>query len=100
MSDTTHRPTPVSSRSAGNIGNGKPRQKRDRILDSSSESLGSRSQMLLAAMTAFRDGGFSWRLPSDWVGPEGRIAEAFDQAVAHEDRITREVERLSVIVGR
>ncbi|MGA8712842.1 MAG: HAMP domain-containing protein, partial [Roseiarcus sp.] len=56
--------------------------------------------MLLAALIAFRDGDFSWRLPSDWAGTEGRIAEAFNQAVAHEDRLTREVERLSVTVGR
>jgi HAMP domain-containing protein/signal transduction histidine kinase/CheY-like chemotaxis protein len=96
MSDTT----PVSSRSRGHIGDGKPRRMRNRILDSSPESSESRSQMLLAAMIAFRDGDFSWRLPSDWVGTEGRIAEAFNQAVAHEDRLTREVERLSVTVGR
>ena len=47
-------------------------------------------------MMAFRDGDFSWRLPSDWAGTEGRIAEAFNQSIAHEDRISREVERLSV----
>ena len=35
--------------------------------------------MLLAAMMAFRDGDFSWRLPSDWADTEGRIAEAFNQ---------------------
>src|SRR5271166_342579 len=100
MSDTTVRTTPVNSRSRGHIGDGKPRHMRNRILDSSPESSESRSQMLLAAMIAFRDGDFSWRLPSDWVGTEGRIAEAFNQAVAHEDRLTREVERLSVTVGR
>ncbi len=59
-----------------------------------------RSQMLLEAMTAFRDGDFSWRLPSDWDGVEGPIAEAFNQTIANEDRIAREVERLSVTVGR
>ena len=56
--------------------------------------------MLLAAMLAFRDGDFSWRLPSDWADAEGRIAEAFNQTIAQEDRISREVERLSVTVGR
>jgi hypothetical protein len=60
----------------------------------------SRSQMLLAAMLAFRDGDFSRRLPSNWSGAEGRIAEAFNQTIAHEERITREVERLSRTVGR
>ena len=56
--------------------------------------------MLLAAMLAFRDGDFSWRLPSDWADTEGRIAEAFNQTIAHEDRISREVERLSMTVGK
>jgi HAMP domain-containing protein/signal transduction histidine kinase/DNA-binding response OmpR family regulator len=100
MSDTTVRNTPTNSRSGGHIGDGRPRHKRNRIHNSSPESSESRSQMLLAAMIAFRDGDFSWRLPSDWVGTEGRIAEAFNQAVAHEDRLTREVERLSMTVGR
>jgi HAMP domain-containing protein/signal transduction histidine kinase/DNA-binding response OmpR family regulator len=98
MSDTTVRTAPVNSRSA--ISDGKLRHKRNNILDTSHGSSESRSQMLLAAMIALRDGDFSWRLPSDWGGTEGRIAEAFNQAVAHEDRLTREVERLSVTVGR
>jgi HAMP domain-containing protein/signal transduction histidine kinase/DNA-binding response OmpR family regulator len=59
-----------------------------------------RSQVLLAAMVAFRDGDFSYRLPSGWTGAGGQIAQAFNQAIAHEHRISREVERLSVTVGR
>jgi len=60
----------------------------------------SRARQLLAAMVAFRDGDFSVRLPSDWIGTEGRIAEVFNQTIGHEDRITREVRRLSVTVGK
>jgi HAMP domain-containing protein/signal transduction histidine kinase/CheY-like chemotaxis protein len=56
--------------------------------------------MLLAALTAFRDGDFSLRLPMDWPGTEGQIAEAFNKSIAHEDRISREVARLSVTVGK
>jgi len=59
-----------------------------------------RSRQLLAAVMAFRDGDFSTRLPIDWVGMEGRIAEAFNQALGHEDRIAREVTRLSIAVGK
>ncbi len=59
-----------------------------------------RSRVVLAALVAFRDGDFSVRLPSDWAGMEGRIAEAFNQALAHEERITKEVTRLSVTVGK
>ena len=51
-------------------------------------------------MVAFRDGDFSVRLPMDWVGTKRRIAEAFNQAIAHEDRISQEVTRLSLVVGQ
>ena len=59
-----------------------------------------RLRTILAAIMAFRDGDFSVRLPTDWAGTDGRIAEAFNQAIAHEDRIAREVTRLSVTVGK
>jgi len=49
---------------------------------------------------AFRDGDFSVRLPLDWASTDGRIAEAFNQAIAHEDHIAQEVLRLSVTVGK
>ena len=39
-----------------------------------------RSRQMLAAMMSFRDGDFSVRLPVDWAGTDGRIAEAFNQA--------------------
>jgi len=55
---------------------------------------------LLMAVKAFRDGDFSVRLPMNWNGTEGRIAEAFNQALAHEKRIAQEVTRLSITVGK
>src|SRR5690242_11326919 len=58
-----------------------------------------RLRKILAAIMAFRDGNFSARLPTEWAGTEGRIAEAFNQAIGQEDRIAREVARLSVTVG-
>jgi HAMP domain-containing protein/CheY-like chemotaxis protein/signal transduction histidine kinase len=59
-----------------------------------------RSRQLLTAMIAFRDGDFSVRLPNDWIGLEGRLAEAFNQALSQEQRISTEVARLSKTVGR
>src|SRR5258708_32403558 len=59
-----------------------------------------RSRRMLATMVAFRDGNFSVRLPSDWEGIDGQIATVFNQALSHEDQLSREVERLSRIVGR
>ena len=60
----------------------------------------SRSLQFLEAVRALRDGDFSVRLPVGWAGTDGQIAEAFNQALAHQDRITREVTRLSVAVGK
>src|SRR5271166_5875518 len=59
-----------------------------------------RSRLMLAAMIAFRDGNFSVRLPTNWDGIEQRMAEAFNQAIALEERIAREIARLSVSVGQ
>ncbi|MDZ4850858.1 MAG: HAMP domain-containing protein, partial [Pirellulaceae bacterium] len=57
-------------------------------------------RQLLQVIVAFRDGDFTVRLPTDWSGTGGRIAEAFNEAIAHEHRIADEVERLSVTVGK
>ena len=59
-----------------------------------------RQRQILTAMTAFRDGDFSVRLPNTWVGLDGRLAEAFNQALSQEQRIATEVARLSNTVGR
>ena len=37
---------------------------------------------LLQALQAVRDGDFSVRLPGDWVGLEGKIADTFNDIVA------------------
>src|SRR5499427_4274510 len=59
-----------------------------------------RSRHILATMLAFRDGNFSVRLPSDWEGIDGQIAAAFNHALSHEERISREMAQLSRTVGR
>src|ERR1700681_67418 len=75
--------------------------KSSRVKAGSSEESGeARSLQLLQAARALRDGDFSVRLPVGWAGTDGRIAEAFNQALSHQDRIAREVTRLSVAVGK
>ena len=68
--------------------------------DAYKDSGETRSLQFLEAVRALRDGDFSVRLPVGWTGTDGQIAEAFNQALAHQDRITREVTRLSVAVGK
>jgi HAMP domain-containing protein/signal transduction histidine kinase/CheY-like chemotaxis protein len=67
------------------------------VVDNQSDE---RARQLFAAMVAFRDGDFGVRLPTHWEGIDGRIAEAFNEALSLEDRITREVTRLSITVGK
>ena len=59
-----------------------------------------RLRQMLAAVTALRDGDFSARLPTEWEATEFRIAQAFNQAIANADRISRETGRISDSVGK
>src|SRR4051812_34310842 len=55
---------------------------------------------LLAALRAFRRGDFSIRLPRGMTGAAGEIAEAFNDVVELNDRMTKEFDRLGETVGR
>ncbi|MET0273881.1 MAG: HAMP domain-containing protein, partial [Phenylobacterium sp.] len=55
---------------------------------------------LLAALRAFRRGDFSVRLPRGLSGVSGELAEAFNDVVELNDRMTKEFERLGETVGR
>jgi len=55
---------------------------------------------LLAALKAFRQGDFSVRLPIDLTGLDGEIADAFNDVVELNERMTQEIERLGHIVGK
>ena len=94
----------ATTRENGKPAEGKQRRKSRSGQATSKHSEGSpaeaRSRQLLSAIMAFRDGDFSVRLPADWAGTDGRIAEAFNHVIAHEDRIAQEVTRLSMTVGK
>jgi hypothetical protein len=55
---------------------------------------------LLAALLSFRKGDFSARLPIDLEGLDGRIAEAFNDAIELNQRMSQELARLSKEVGK
>ena len=77
-------------------------EERERALDAEAMQNGKDDHLhqILAVVVAFRDGDFTVRLPLSWPGIEGRIAEALNQTISHEARITEEVTRLSVTVGK
>ena len=49
---------------------------------------------LLRALQAVEDGNFAVRLPGDWTGLEGKIADTFNGIVASNARIAGELERV------
>src|SRR5215470_1628104 len=55
---------------------------------------------LLAALIAFKRGDFSARLPEDWIGVSGKIADAFNAVIKTNERLTRELERIGHVVGK
>jgi HAMP domain-containing protein/CheY-like chemotaxis protein/signal transduction histidine kinase len=55
---------------------------------------------LLRALQAVRDGDFSARLPSDRTGIGGKIADTFNEIIASNQRVARELERAGQMVGK
>src|SRR6266850_8608026 len=55
---------------------------------------------LLAALTALKKGDFSVRLPVDWPGLDGKLADTFNDVIEITDRLSSEVTRLSRVVGK
>jgi HAMP domain-containing protein len=49
---------------------------------------------------AFKRGDFSARLPEDWVGMPGKIADTFNTVIETNQRMARELERIGRVVGK
>jgi HAMP domain-containing protein/CheY-like chemotaxis protein/signal transduction histidine kinase len=47
-----------------------------------------------------RDGDFSVRLPGDWTGLEGKIADTFNEIVAANQKMSQELQRVGQVVGK
>src|SRR5437868_4730974 len=56
--------------------------------------------VILGALNAFKKGDASVRLPLDWSGVTGCIAETFNEVVERNERMAHELSRLSHIVGK
>jgi signal transduction histidine kinase/HAMP domain-containing protein/DNA-binding response OmpR family regulator len=64
------------------------------------EALNGETSAILAALVALKRGNSDVRLPEEWPGQAGRIAEAFNEVVELNVRTAREIERLNRVVGR
>ena len=58
------------------------------------------SRRLLTALMAFKRGDFSARLPDDWTGVAGKIADTFNDVISRNQRMTQELERIGRVVGK
>jgi signal transduction histidine kinase/CheY-like chemotaxis protein len=55
---------------------------------------------LLSALMAFKRGDFSARLPEDWTGVPGKIADTFNAVIEMNERMAHELERIGHVVGK
>src|SRR5947209_715959 len=55
---------------------------------------------LLSALTALKKGDFSTRLPLEWTGVAGKVADTFNDVIELNQRMALELERLSRVVGK
>ncbi|MBI5827952.1 MAG: HAMP domain-containing protein, partial [Chloroflexi bacterium] len=58
------------------------------------------SRLLLNALVAARNGDFAVRLPVEWTGINGKVADTFNEFMDLNERVTKEAERVSRTVGR
>ncbi len=57
-------------------------------------------KQLLTALAAFKRGNFTTRLPEDWTGLCGKVADTFNEVVAINQQMRRELDRISRVVGK
>ena len=55
---------------------------------------------ILAQLQAVRDGNFSVRLPGSWIGLPGKIADTFNEIVAANQQMAKELRRVGQVVGK
>jgi HAMP domain-containing protein/signal transduction histidine kinase/CheY-like chemotaxis protein len=55
---------------------------------------------VLSALHSLKRGDFSVRLPLEWTGAAGKVADAFNEVVELNERMARELDRLSRVVGK
>ena len=64
------------------------------------DTLSEHTRAFLAALTDLKKGNASARLPQDWTGVFGKVADAFNDVVAENLRMSHELARLSRVVGK
>ncbi len=55
---------------------------------------------ILQSLQTMKDGDFSVRLPSTWIGLPGKIADTFNEIVTANQQMARELKRVGLAVGK
>jgi HAMP domain-containing protein/CheY-like chemotaxis protein/GAF domain-containing protein len=58
------------------------------------------TKLLLKTLMAFKKGDFSARLPTEWTGEAGKIADTLNEIIELNEQTAKELERVSRVVGR
>src|SRR5690554_2786821 len=55
--------------------------------------------LLLRTLDAWKNGDFSARLPVEWTGVDGKIADTLNEIIAQSERVAKELAEVSRLVG-
>jgi methyl-accepting chemotaxis protein len=58
------------------------------------------NKLLLQILMALKKGDFSVRMPSDWTGMPGKIADTLNEIIETKEKMVRVVTDVSRVVGR
>jgi HAMP domain-containing protein/CheY-like chemotaxis protein/signal transduction histidine kinase len=56
--------------------------------------------IILSSLQTMRDGDFSVRLPGNWTGLAGKIADTFNEIVTANQQMAKELKRVGQVVGK
>jgi HAMP domain-containing protein/CheY-like chemotaxis protein/signal transduction histidine kinase len=56
--------------------------------------------VILSSLQTMRDGDFSVRLPGNWTGVPGKIADTFNEIVTANQQMAKELKRVGQVVGK
>ena len=92
--------TAASARSTTTKKNGHTSAKRYTNGHANGNGASAELNVLLHGLQAMRDGNFSVRLPGNWTGLEGKIADTFNEIVAANQKMAQELQRVGQVVGK
>ena len=89
-------PAATANTSAEGTPNAKTNGQRDMHVDVSYSDL----SVILSSLQIMRDGDFSVRLPGNWTGLAGKIADTFNEIVTANQQMAKELKRVGKVVGK